>query len=191
MSEFYVQCEHWRTVDEFRAHLAKHSPSVAPWVQGAVVHHTWRPEVSQWRGQTTFNGILNYYKAKQPKWTSAPHLFLVVGSPDPRNDGIWQMTPLNITGTHAGAWNRTHWGIEVVGNYDDRGWSEPTKQLLYQTILTLFQWRNIEVNRQSVVGHRETGSKKSCPGKSIDMNQVRSELTLLQRRTCPTCHRPI
>jgi len=176
MSDFYVQCEQWHTADKFREHLAKHSPLVAPWVEGVVIHHTWRPEVRHWRGRTTFDGIVNYYKAKVPKWNSAPHLFIVDGSPDPKNDGIWQMTPLNIMGTHAGAWNRTHWGIEVVGNYDASHWTPRTKELVYDAVLILFAWRNIQVTRQSVVGHRETGSRKSCPGKLINMNTVRSEL---------------
>jgi len=176
MANFDAQCEHWRTAEQFRAHLAKHSPEVASWAKGAVIHHTWKPEVSQWRGQSTYNGILNYYKAKVPQWTSAPHLFIVTGSPDPLNDGIWQMTPLNLKGTHAGAWNSSHWGIEVVGNYDSQTWSDSTKTLVYDAVIALFMWKSITVNRQSVVGHRETGSKKTCPGKSINMNTVRHEL---------------
>lgn len=184
MTDFSVQREQWRNADEFRTHLAKHSPSVAEWATGVVVHHTWRPEVGQWKGQTTFDGIVNYYKAKRPRWTAAPHLFLVTGSPDPKNDGIWQMTPLNARGVHAGAWNSTHWGIEVVGNYDAQPWSAPTKALLYDAILILFAWRNIQVNPQSVIGHRETGSSKSCPGKLINMNTVRTELFIKQNGGC-------
>lgn len=175
---FASAIEHWRTADDLSTHLARHSPDVAPWAEGIVIHHTWKPEPRAWRGRITVDGTQHYYERKN--WTSGPHLFVCVGAPNPQHDGIWQMTPLNLTGTHAGAWNRTHWGIEVVGNYDTAPWPGATRALVYRTVLALCAWRGIVVNRQSIIGHRETGSKKSCPGACIDMDIVRRDLQHLQ-----------
>lgn len=171
---FAYAIEHWRTTDELSKHLFTHSPQVASWAQGAVIHHTWKPEPTGWRGRSTLDGIRHYYEQKE--WDAGPHLFIVVGAPDRANDGIWQLTPLNLKGIHAGAWNSTHWGIEVVGNYDTLPWPDNLRTLIYGTVLTLFAWRGITANRKSVLGHRETGSKKSCPGRSIDMDRVRREI---------------
>ena len=171
---FEYAIEHWRNTDEFSKHLFNHSPQVASWAQGVVIHHTWKPEPSGWIGRQTLDGIRRYYEKKD--WNAGPHLFIVVGSPNPMNDGIWQLTPLNLKGIHSGAWNSTHWGIEVVGNYDSLPWSDELRPLVYGTVLTLFAWHGITANRKSIVGHRETGSRKTCPGKSIDMNRVRLEI---------------
>jgi len=171
---FAYAIEHWRTTDELSKHLFNHSPQVAPWAQGVVIHHTWKPEPRGWSGRPTLEAIRRYYEAKD--WNAGPHLFIAVGSPDVTQDGIWQLTPLNRKGIHAGAWNSSHWGIEVVGNYDALPWSDALRFLVYGTVLTLFAWHGITANAKSIVGHRETGSKKSCPGRTIDMNRVRREI---------------
>ena len=173
---FLSQIEQWRTVDAFNNHLLQHAPIVSSWATGVVIHHTWKPTPAQWRGKSTMNAIQQYYMNKKPVWNAAPHLFIVSGSPDASNDGIWQMTPLNERGIHAGAWNSTHWGIEVVGNYDAESWSPATRALVYGAITSLFRWRSIPYNRFAIIGHRETGSKKTCPGKCIDMNQIRGDM---------------
>lgn len=179
MSHFIAQVEHFATADDFRRHLNKHNPSVAEWAKGIVVHHTWLPTIDSWRGKRTMSGMISYYEKQG--WTAGPHLFIAHGSQNPDDDGIWQMTPLNIQGIHAKAWNRTHWGIEVVGNYDIAPWPDQTKQLVYDTIATLCTWKGITVTKESILGHRETGSPKTCPGTKIDMNTVRGDLTHLMR----------
>ena len=166
-----IQIEHWKDKAAFKAHLSKHTPLVARWAQGIVLHHTWKPVPSQWHGMSTMEAICKYYERKG--WTTTPHLFIVTGSTDSSVDGIWQMTPLNLQGTHAGAWNRTHWGIEVVGNYDTQGWREETKDLVISTMVELLRWRSINFKTSTVIGHRETGSKKTCPGSAIDMYEIR------------------
>jgi len=179
MSQFIVQVEHFATADAFCTHLTKHNPSVAPWAKGIVLHHTWLPTIDQWKGRASMTGMQQYFERNG--WTTGPHLFIAQGSKNSADDGIWQMTPLNVPGTHARAWNSTHWGIEVVGNYDLTPWPEPTERLVYKTVLALCKWKGIAITRTSLLGHRETGSPKSCPGKKIDMDQVRSDLQTLNR----------
>lgn len=163
----------WTSVDAFRAHLAAHSPDIASWAQGIVLHHTWSPTVASWRGDMTMNGMVRYY-AKQG-WDRGPHLFIAVGAPRPADDGIWQMTPLNQQGIHATTANRWAWGIEVVGNFDIATWSPAQYAMIQGVVLALCEWRGITVSRSTLIGHREVPSPKTCPGKLVDMNRVRRE----------------
>lgn len=171
---FHVDFRQWKTVADFSAHLNAHDPSICNWATGAVVHHTWKPTPKTWDGMRTMKAIQRYYVAQ--KWTSGPHLFICAGAPDPLDDGIFQMTPLNLRGTHAAICNSTTWGIEVVGNYDVGPWSDATEQLVLGAIRELFKWRKLVVTKQSVRGHRDCNSKKTCPGRFIDMNELRSIL---------------
>jgi hypothetical protein len=174
---FAIDVRHWKTIAEFKNHLANHPPTVASWARGVVIHHTWKPGVSDWRGAPTIEGIKNYYVAKG--WTAGPHLFVIGNPPDPSTAGIWQMTPLNMRGIHAGRYNTTHWGIEVVGNYDVQPWGELTHDLVLGAAGALLQWQKIPATYNTVKGHRETGSPKTCPGKLVNMDSFRYDLAAL------------
>jgi hypothetical protein len=186
---FRADIRQWKTLAAFTGHLAAHDPRIAPWAHGLVLHHTWVPTAEQWRGRRSVNGLVRWYRDQVPwedkqgnlrhGWEAGPHLFVVDGSLDPRWDGIWQLTPLNEPGVHAGAWNRTHWGVEVVGDYDDHPWPPKLAELVYGVCDILLRWRHIRPTLASVRGHRECGSPKSCPGWQINMDAVRAEL---QRR---------
>lgn len=174
---FAIDVRHWATVEDFKTHLGNHSPGVAPWAKGVVIHHTWRPGVGDWRGAPTIEGMKNYYIAMG--WTAGPHLFIIGNPPDPSTAGIWQMTPLNMRGIHAGRYNATCYGIEVVGNYDAQPWALETKTLVLGAAGALCNWRGITPTYNSIRGHRETGSPKTCPGKAINMDTFRQELAAL------------
>lgn len=121
---FAADIRHWPTVAAFAQSLADRA---APhWASGVVVHHTYRPLVSQWRGMASMHGLRTFYASKG--WTAGPHLFLVAGA-GPDRDGIWQLTPLTQPGVHAGPCNTTHWGVEVVGDYDTQPWPPAVAEL--------------------------------------------------------------
>ena len=171
----------WRTVVEFRAHLAKHSPSVAPWARGLVLHHTYRPTPDQWRGKRTMDAMSARYEAMG--WRGGPHLFVVKGAPNVNDDGIWQMCPLNLPGVHCSSYvgNDTMWGLEVVGDYDSRPWPADLHTLVRSVTLSLFTWRNITVSAGTLKGHREyAAAHKSCPGWAIDLDMIRAEFRAYQ-----------
>ena len=171
----------WRTVDEFRAHLAKYPPSVAPWARGVVLHHTWRPTPTQWRGKRTMDAMSASYE--QRGWRGGPHLFVVKGAPNVADDGIWQMCPLNLPGIHCSSLtgNNSMWGLEVVGDYDVHPWPADLHTLVLATTLALMKWRNIKVSKSTLKGHREyPQAQKSCPGWAIDMNMIRNEFEAYQ-----------
>jgi hypothetical protein len=191
---FHADLRHWPTLAAFQAHLAAHPPVPSLWgtwrdtqtgrrmawqggrPSGVTLHHTWRPLVDQWSGQRTIEGIRAYYRDTKG-WSAGPHLFVVMGSPNPANDGIWQLTPLNLVGIHAGLWNYRFFGLEVVGDYDRSPWPMPVRRLTLDTLAALFRWMGWHhVTLDTLRGHRECGSAKSCPGAQIDMDAVRSWL---------------
>lgn len=169
MNNFAVDLRQWETVDAFQYHLSQHNPNVCSWVRWVTIHHTWKPTIPQWRGMTSMNALVRFYQ--DLGWTSAPHLFICVGASDPRHDGIFQLTPLNMKGTHAGfVCNSQSIGIEVVGNYDVEPWSEPMSQMVCGTIASFMKWKGL--SPYSIQGHRNCGSLKSCPGKAINISDV-------------------
>jgi hypothetical protein len=171
MATFAVDIRQWKTVAEFEAHLKAHDPAIAPWATGVIIHHTWSPVPQEWHGRTNMNGLMNFYISKG--WTAGPHLFICSGAPNPADDGIWQLTPLNMVGIHAGECNSHNWGIEVVGDYDNQPWSQATKDLVVGASAALMRWRSLAVTANSLKGHRDCNSPKTCPGTAIDMSVVR------------------
>lgn len=172
---FVADIRQWPTARLFAEHLAHHDPhQAAPWAQGVVIHHTWRPLPADWRGARSMRGLAGYYTSLG--WDRGPHLVVCLGAPDWRDDGIWQLTPLNERGIHAGPANATHWGIEVVGDYDAHPWPPLLAELVSATAAALLRWRGLTVTPATLKGHRECGSPKTCPGRAIDLDAVRAEL---------------
>jgi hypothetical protein len=146
--------------------------------KGIVLHHTWSPTVASWRGSASIDGMRRYYEKQG--WDRGPHLYICTGAPNPADDGIWQMTPLNLTGIHATTANRWAWGIEVVGNYDIATWSWRRRHWCRASVLALCAWRGIVISRSTLIGYRDVPSPKTCPGRMIDMNIVRSQFAYAQ-----------
>jgi hypothetical protein len=175
---FAVEIRHWSSVELFAASLTGPAPA---WVEGLSPYHTLVPRVNQWRGLASVEGLRDYYTGKG--WSAGPHLFFCAGAPNPQHDRIWQLTPLSTSGIHAGVCNEDHWGLEIVGDYDQTPWPMPVANLFYDTAAVLLRWRGLAVTAQSVRRHRECLPNKTCPGAAIDMNLVRAELA---RRIAPT-----
>ena len=176
---FYMDIRQWRSTAEFTQHLTQYHPSIAPWARGVVLHHTVSPTLATWQGAKTMQSMANYYA--RLGWDRGPHLFIAVGSRSKSLDGIWQMTPLNMKGIHATTANSWTWGIEVVGNYDAAPWSTETHVMVQGATIALMDWRGITVSAQSLIGHREVPSPKSCPGRMVDMNRIRADFYVAQR----------
>lgn len=139
--------------------------AVPSWCKRITLHHTYKPTAADWRGRRTMDVLERYYHAKG--WPSGPHLFLAP-------DGIWAGTPLASPGTHAGICNKDAIGLEIVGDYDDRPWDLGLRERIYMLLVVLLQW--LGATEQQVRGHRECNSPKSCPGRAISMDIVRSDL---------------
>ena len=170
---FAKEMIHFPNVTDFEKYL---SDIVKPeWTKTLVIHHTWKPVESDWNGMSTMKGIKNYYE--KLGWDSGPHLFVCIGSPDAKNDGIWLMSNLEEKGIHANECNSVSWGLEIVGNYDVKPWSDKLKKYLYELFPVILKKLEItSVTMKNLKGHRECNSPKTCPGKKIDMDVVRNDV---------------
>lgn len=180
---FAMDVRRWRTVEDFRAHLARYSyANTAPWAQGCVIHHTYRPLASQWRGWISVRGLAVHYRtAKNPPWSSGPQLFICPNAPLEADRGIWQLTPLNMKGIHAGNANATHWGVEHVGDFTHDPMPPDVVAMGAGAVAALLDWAGKPTTTTTVAPHAAHG-KAECPGYAVDMHAYRRAVDALRRR---------
>jgi hypothetical protein len=130
--------------------------------RGSCFHNTYRPTAAQWRGRPTMDGMISTYIGKG--WSSGPHYYLCLGAPNPKTDGIWQMTPPTMPGTHAGDCNGHLFGIEVVGDFQTSPPSLPLQLLLINTLVVLHRWAGLGVD---LAAHRDCMPGRTCPGNAF------------------------
>jgi len=168
---FDIDIQHWPTISAFTAHLQT-VPRPA-WVKGICNHNTYRPNEAQWRGTASMTSMMHTYIAKG--WDAGPHLYLCAEAPNaPSTVGIWQLTPLDHPGIHAGACNATHIGIENVGDFDSRPPTAAQLTLLLAVNRAILQRWGIAPD--SVRVHNECMSGRTCPGKYLTGPMIRNAL---------------
>lgn len=158
----------FRTAAEVSAYLA---PLLRPmWVTGSVYHNTYRPTEAQWQGHASMSSMQRTYQGYTPAWDRGPHFFVAAHT---RADGYWMMTPPQAPGIHAGPCNRTHWGIEVVGDFQRREMSPLQVAMLVDLLEVLHRWANVPAR---VDDHRTCMPDRTCPG-----NAAHAQLDYIQR----------
>lgn len=140
------------------------------WVKGITLHHTGAPSLStRPHGLTAqhIENIRDFYR-NEMGWKGGPHLFV-------DEDQIWGMNEFSVPGVHAVSFNRTHIGIEVLGDFDiedplsGRGF-ECWMSALSATN-SLLDWLSLPIS--SVNFHRDDPkTKKSCPGRKVTKDWV-------------------
>ena len=92
--------------------------------------------------------------------------------------------PEDRAGAHVKGINSVSLGICLAGNGDYEKWTEAQKQSLFTLVKDLQSRYNVPT--QNVIGHREIGkvnpkysTRKTCPGRLINMDQVRGWLDKL------------
>ena len=78
-------------------------------------------------------------------------------------------------GAHVFGFNQNSIGICLIGNFDE---NLPTEKQI-KTLLKFLKKKLKEygLDAKDVLGHREfQGVKKTCPGKNVDMDELRSKL---------------
>lgn len=141
----------------------------ADWCKNLIIHNTVEPDEGDWAGKKSMTGMGNFYRDTQ-KWNGGPHF---VAAPD----GIWIGSEPNVMTVHSNICNDHAIAMEVVGFYDKRVWQNPIRAYAISGIAVILQW--LGLGPEALLGHRDCGSPKTCPGASIDMNWVR-HLTSLQ-----------
>lgn len=178
---FALDIRRWPTVADFRAHLARYAyRATAPWAKGVVIHHTYKPVAAEWRGWESVRGLAIFYRTqKQPAWGAGPHLFICPDAPREQDRGIWQCTPLNVPGIHAGNANAAHWGLEHVGDFTARPMPPDVAAMGAGVAAALLDWAGLPTSPQTVTPHSQWG-KPTCPGAAVDMAAYRRAVAVLR-----------
>jgi len=120
---------------------------------------------SGWNAQLMNNVAFGYRHERG--WDRGPHFF-------PDDSGkVWGLTPPSERGIHAVSFNRTHIGIEVLGDYDGRddattGRGRACWQTAFWTIAEILRWLGLQPDFSTINFHRDDPkTSKTCPGTSI------------------------
>lgn len=162
---------------EFRQYLAG-LPDAMTWrPRGVTIHHTAAPSLAQRPVgfvEQHMRNLRGYYMGLG--WSRGPHLFV-------DEHRIWVFSPLQNRGVHAVTFNGSHFGVEMLGNYDseDPSAGRGAGVLRMGKVATAllchrygFSPSNV-VSPQEVNGHRDCRSTaKTCPGRRVDMGQFRA-----------------
>jgi len=180
------------TIDEADEYLSADKPSHGR-ILGVVLHHTWRPDQSDYKGLSTLQGIRRYHKNVR-HWREIGANYYVAPTGE-----IWVGRPLNYSNyahalvsepwSHVSSrarrlaypdrrwFNRYALGIEMIADFDAES-VEPTPTVLATAIQFIIKiCQKWEFDEDSVIGHREVANK-SCPGKKLSMEWVRDEVAL-------------
>jgi len=144
-------------------------------VIGTTGHNTYRPTEAQWVGLASMRSMQAGYVAKG--WSAGPHFYIALGAPNKAHDGIWQMTPPTAEGVHGVTCNPTHFGIELVGDFQSKPPSAAQQTLFLDTIATLHRWAKLgplfNMHRDCV--------PRTCPGDAFYALKAQLQLGLAQR----------
>jgi Caspase domain/N-acetylmuramoyl-L-alanine amidase len=139
-------------------------------IDAVHVHHTWRPNHAQWRGQSTVEAIRRYH-VEELGWSDiAQHL--TVG----RDGSLWtgrdlNRPPASIAG-HNGTADEGPFMIEMNGDFDvgQDPFTGAQEQSVYQTVAEICARFGLSVD--AIRFHNEF-APKSCPGSSLKLAEFR------------------
>lgn len=100
-------------------------------------------------------------------WADIGYHFVV------RHDGTMDAgRRVDLVGAHARGYNDRSIGVCFAGHHDREPWSPEAAEVGVRLIATLCTTYGVPV--VNVIGHRETGARKTCPGTMVDMDDVRA-----------------
>ena len=150
-------------VDE--AVLKRYLETTKVWgtIKGIVLHHTYSPRASEYKGLATISGIWRYH-TQNKGWSDIGYHFLV--GPD---GSIWLGRPLARAGAHCPGANNTHIGVCIIGNFLEESLTEAAQKsatVLYRALCHRFK---LDAGDMSL--HKEWRDT-SCPGK-LNHNDIK------------------
>lgn len=141
-------------------------------INAVHVHHTWRPNHAQWRGQPTVEAIRRYHVEQLGWFDIAEHL--TIGA----DGSLWtgrhlDRPPASASG-HNGSAREGPLMIEMVGDFDvgqDR-FDGAQAEVAYQTVADICA--AFELHPTAVHFHNEFTAAKSCPGTALRLDAFRA-----------------
>ncbi len=144
------------TLDELQEHLAE--LQVNRPIEEVIIHHTWRPRASDYRGIPTVAGVRRYH-TKVRGWSDNGY-HVMIGP----NGDIFLCRPLRRPGAHTFGRNAHSIGVAYIGNFDEE---DPRRNGLSTgvEVVAVLLWR-FGLDEKAVNFHRDY-AQKSCPGRLL------------------------
>lgn len=148
---------------------------------GITMHHTGVPNLSQRPDGYTEQHMKNFrhHYRDTMGWGHGPHIFT-------DDHAIWVLNPLSIRGVHAVSYNRSRYGIEMLGNFNtdddysnDRGKLSRENGMFAAAVLM----KHAGISTEKLNFHRHCPkakeARKECPGTLIAFNEFEDEVLSL------------
>lgn len=156
--------------EKFSAMVTKWASSGHRRADSVHMHHTWRPRKVDWSGESTVIGMWKYHTQKAGYSDIAQHVTI---GPDGSiwSGRHWDLPPASAVGRNG----NSHVGpfmFEMVGDFDLGRETLGGAQLdtVLAVIATVQDAFGLGV--ESLKFHRNLGSKKTCPGTSVDYAEI-------------------
>lgn len=141
------------------------------------------------------NSLADDAKGIAKRYADEPEVAKYTGGKMPyplvlRKDGVWEQSfELDIISPHAARFNYSGLGLAVIGDFRTE---HPTKDQWIALIeMVAIARLRLFIDEAMIVGHDELpGVTKQCPGKNLDMDELRAEVgALIRAWTYERCHR--
>lgn len=130
------------------------------------VHHTWRPNHSQYHGLSSIQAMYDYH-VNTNHWSDiAQHVSL---APD---GTIWTGRPWNMSPASAAGFNSSRvFMFETIGDFDQG--KDPLTGAQLDTVILVIStlMRKFDLNASALKFHNEM-SPKSCPGSAVSKQDI-------------------
>lgn len=158
------------TKEAFPAYIESISPKMGVWrPRGICIHNTYNPTLKMvdnyiQSGKYTFSQLIkNWWTTYERNgWNAGPHGFIY-------RDKIWLATPFWLRGTHSPSFNATHWGLELIGDFETEQFPDDIKHNAITACASLFSMLGHEPNNDTLKFHKEDmrSTHRTCPGNHI------------------------
>ncbi len=140
-------------------------------IDNLVIHHSESPDM----GTLDWEGIRNYHRRNLDFDDIGYHFGLEAYG---LGYQILVGRFMTVKGAHCrdGGMNSKALGFCIIGNFDNH--APPAEQWNLSIKFSASICIRFELSPETVLGHREAGSPKTCPGKLFDMDKFREGVKL-------------
>ncbi|MEA3400654.1 MAG: peptidoglycan recognition family protein [Armatimonadota bacterium] len=151
------------SMEQFGAHLRE--VQVGRRIDEVIVHHTWRPSASDYRGIETVRAVRRYHTGVRGWSDNGYHVMI---GPD---GSIFLCRPLHRSGAHTAGRNAHSVGVSFIANFDH---DDPEH---YQGLTTGHEvvaalLERFDLGTAAIRFHREF-APKTCPGLKLGLSAFR------------------
>ncbi len=157
------------SLPECRQHIRK-VPMSRP-IRSVIVHHTWRPTASDYRGLTTVRGVRRYHMQTRG-WSDNGYHIMIGPSGD-----IFLCRPISRAGAHCRSQNQHSIGLSYIANFDSEDPADYAGMAVGQQVVAALLQR-FSLTPDDIHFHREYANK-TCPGKNLHLDDYRHQVGLL------------